>query len=137
MGSATIIAIVETSIVPMTSGNTPKRLLAKSGVHSVPKRKSPIGTSRKKPAVSIASTTTMPIVVKTDSAAHTKSARSMTHSIVRLLMHSVPLSGGYCRSLANSCSMVTPTWEPPSPNTVPVRRALKCSVTSAYAASPR
>ncbi len=54
MGSATIIAIVETSIVPMTSGSTPKRLLAKSGVHSVPKRKSPIGTSRKKPTVSIA-----------------------------------------------------------------------------------
>ena len=40
IGSATAIAMAETSIVPATSGSTPKCWLAKSGVHSVPVRNS-------------------------------------------------------------------------------------------------
>ena len=70
----------------------------------------------------------MPAVVSTESAAQRNSARSMSHSTARPRIRALL---AYCeRSWASSCSMVTPTCEPPSPKTVPVFRALKCSPTS-------
>src|SRR5262245_57504134 len=80
IGNATTIAIAETSIVPTTSGRTPKCWFAKSGVHSVPVRNSRIGTSRRNSIVSTASTMMMPAVVNTDSAAATSSPNSITRS---------------------------------------------------------
>src|SRR5687768_935810 len=80
IGSATTIAIRETSVVPATSGRTPKLGLEKSGVHSVPNRKSAIGTSLRKAVVSTASTAMMPIVVPTESRAQRKSAHSIRNS---------------------------------------------------------
>src|SRR5687768_7964797 len=85
IGRATAIAMVETSTVPATSGRTPNRRLAKSGVHSVPVRNSTMDTSLRNPKVSTASTMMMPAVVKTDNVAHSSSARSISHSCRRLL----------------------------------------------------
>ena len=74
------------------------------------------GTSRRNSNVSTASTTMMPAVVSTESAAHRNSSRSMIHSSVRVVM-----SGATFRaSFASSCSMVTPTVLTPA-NTEPVR----------------
>src|SRR5918993_1533756 len=79
------MAIDDTTTVPATSGRTPKRLLANSGVHSVPVRNSMIETSCRKPNVSTASTRTMPAVVNTERAAQRNSSLSMNHSLQRLL----------------------------------------------------
>src|SRR5688572_2799202 len=67
-------------IVPPTSGRTPKLGVAKSGVQLVPKRKSAIGTSRRKANVSTASTAMIPIVVPMESRAQRNSAHSITNS---------------------------------------------------------
>src|SRR5262245_3178790 len=74
------MAMSETSVVPATSGRTPKRGTAKSGVHSVPVRNSTIDTSRRNDTVSIVSTTMMPIVVPIDSRAQRKRPHSITNS---------------------------------------------------------
>src|SRR5687768_15832266 len=55
-----------------------------SGVHTVPNRKSVIGTSRRKAPVSHSSTRMMPAVMRIDPAAHRNSSRSMTNSTTRL-----------------------------------------------------
>ena len=47
MGKATTMAMLDTSMVPTTSGSTPNFWLENSGVHSVPVRKSSTGTSRR------------------------------------------------------------------------------------------
>jgi hypothetical protein len=80
IGSATAIAIADTSIVPATSGMTPNRGTAKSGVHSVPNRKSVIGTSRRNASVSADRTMMMPMVVPIDSRALPARHHSMSRS---------------------------------------------------------
>ena len=80
-GSATSMAIAEASSVPITSGSTPKCLSEKSGVHTVPKRNSPIGTSPRKATVSNSSTEMIPAVIGIEPAALRKSARSIASSI--------------------------------------------------------
>ncbi len=79
-GTATAMAMAETSVVPSSSGSTPNFWFEKSGVHSVPVRNSRIGTSRKNANVSTASTTMMPAVVPTETRAHRNRSSSMTRS---------------------------------------------------------
>src|SRR5688572_19280123 len=74
------MAMAETSTVPVTSGRTPNRGVAKRGVHSVPNRKSVMGTSRRNANVSTASTTMMPAVVPIESRAQRNSAHSIRNS---------------------------------------------------------
>ena len=66
--------------VPVTSGTTPYCGFVKLGVHSVPKRNSWTGTIRRNPIVSVVSETTIPSVVRTDSAAAATSSHLMTVS---------------------------------------------------------
>ena len=105
--------------MPSTSGSTPKRWLANSGVHSVPVRKSSTGTSRKNAAVSMASTAMIPAVVPTESTAHRNSVISMRRSARRVRIRWL-----YFDSRASSCSMVRPTCDPPCSKTEPGVRAL-------------
>src|SRR5687767_1436164 len=74
------MAMAEASKVPLTSGRTPNRFSEKSGVHSVPKRNSWIGTSRRNATVSVINTEMIPTVTRIDPAAQRNSARSMKNS---------------------------------------------------------
>ncbi len=84
--------MVETSMVPATRGRTPKRGVAKRGVHSVPNRKSVMGTSRRNAKVSIARTMMIPAVVPIESSAQRNSAHSMRNSM-RFVARRRPAAG--------------------------------------------
>ena len=66
--------------VPATSGRTPNSGSANSGLHSVPKRKSVIGTAWKNSMVGTRSDQMMPMVVRIEIAAHIHSSAAMTRS---------------------------------------------------------
>src|SRR5690606_29751194 len=63
--------------VPTTIGSTPNRGSANDGAHSVPSRKSPIGTSWKKSIAPDSNESTIPAVIATETAAQPPS-RSLT-----------------------------------------------------------
>ena len=79
-------------MVPATRGRTPKRGVAKRGVHSVPNRKSVMGTSRRNAKVSTARTMMMPAVVPMESSAQRNSAHSMRNS-KRFVARRCPAAG--------------------------------------------
>src|SRR5918992_5373088 len=69
--------------VAVTSGSTPNWASAKSGDHSVPVKKSPIGISPKNSIVGSARANTIPTVVATDRRAHRNRTPRMTSSPYR------------------------------------------------------
>ena len=105
---------------PRTSGSTPKCLVAKSGVHSVPVRNSSSGTSRKN--------------ADGLDGQHRDDADGRAHREHRAQRTAGSRSGVrpggsdirrlYCVSRASSCSMVSPTCDPACSKTEPVRAGL-------------
>ena len=73
IGTATTMATSATTMVPLTSGRTPKLLEAKRGVQRVPVRKSTIGTSPKNWMVSPRRVMTIPVVVRMEMTAQRNS----------------------------------------------------------------
>src|SRR5688572_13144396 len=76
------MAMADARKVPATRGRTPKCFSENSGVHSVPKTNSPIGTSRRKASVSKSRTKIIPAVIRMDPAAHKNRAFSITNSTI-------------------------------------------------------
>ena len=73
-----------TNIVPATSGRTPNDDGVKSGVHSVPVRKSPIEISRKNSIAGSKRATTIPTVVAMETSAQRARTTLTTSSPQRL-----------------------------------------------------
>jgi hypothetical protein len=80
--------------VPLTRGSTPKLGSLKSAVHLVPVRKSQRDTSTKNSTACSISTSTMPTVVRTDSAPQAKRTAPITRSEPRRLLRPVRSSVG-------------------------------------------
>jgi hypothetical protein len=79
-GIAMVTAIRVMTIVPITSGSTPNCPSAKSGVHVVVKRNSVSGISAKNSSDGMRSESTIPKVVRIETAAAAKRMPRMTFS---------------------------------------------------------